>query len=180
MRTVALILIGLIGLSACGQHKAILERDRIHGERKAAIDSARELDPIRGKVWMDGFDKDPPLSMLTLSEKPTEAEKPAIQKWHEINLAHNAKTAAYAEQYLPLTVGMVKTFQSNFISQIVELYSQNLSYGEYNRKSKEEYVKFTQQWSALELELARIQATRQPVPKSSFRCHTAGSTTYCD
>ncbi len=108
MRLTVLLLIVLISLSGCGLIKmqiANSERDRIINERTFAVESSSELDPIRGKVWMGGLDKEPPLSMLTLSEKATEAEKPAIHKWHEIMANQKAQIVALAQKYYPLQAG---------------------------------------------------------------------------
>lgn len=76
---------------------------------------------------MHGLDKEPPLSMLVLSEKTTDAEKPAIAKWHEIVAAHKNKAVAFAQKYYPLQAGIVETAYANLISLIAELYGLDLS-----------------------------------------------------
>ena len=175
MKAVALMLMGFLNLSGCGlvrDQMAKSELDRFINERNLAVESNRELDPIRGKVWMGGFKNEPPLSMLTLSEKATDTERPAIAKWHEIVIDHKAKFVALVQKYYPLeadmTAGMTEAAYANLISLIAELYSQNLTYGQYNKRGKEEYVKFVQQLSAMKLERSRIQAMWPPTPKTSF------------
>lgn len=169
-------------LSGCGlvrERIANSERDRIMNERKLAVSSS-ELDPIRGKVWMGGLDKEPPLSMLSLSEKATEAEKPAIQKWHEIMADQKVQIVALAQTYYPLQAGLVEGAYSNHISLIADLYGQSLSYGEYNKKAKDIYVTYTQQLSGIQLQQSLAHQLRPPAPKTSFSCYTIGNQTYCN
>lgn len=156
------------------------ERDRIINERKLAVESSRELDPIRGKVWMDGLDKEPPLSMLTLSEKATEVEKTAIRKWHEIMANQKNQIVALAQKYYLLQAGMIETAYANHISLIAELYSQSLSYGEYNKKAKDIYIIYTQQLSDIQLQQSLVGQLKPPAPKTSFSCYTIGNQTHCN
>lgn len=142
---------------------------RIVSEGQLAVDSSRELDPIRGKVWMYGFDKEPPLSMLVLSEKATDAEKPAIAKLYEITVAFKNKMVAFMQEYHPLQVGMLETIHANRISLIVELYSRNLSYGDYNKKAKDVHTAVVKQLSDMQLQQS----------KTLFSCYTIGHQTNC-
>lgn len=183
MRLTVLLLIVLISFSGCGpitMQMANSERDRIINERTFAVESSSELDPIRGKVWMGEIDKEPPLSMLTLSEKATEAEKPAIHKWHEIMANQKAQIVALAQKYYPLQAGMIETAYANHISLIAELYGQSLSYGEYNKTAKDIYVTYTQQLSDIQLQQSLVGQLKPPVPTTSFSCYTMGNQTYCN
>lgn len=187
-RVVSLILLAVISasLAGCGlviKQRANSERERIASETQLAVASSRELDPIRGKVWMHGLDKEPPLSLLVLSEKATDAEKPAIAKWHEIVAANKNKAVAFAQKYYPLQAGMVETSYANLLSLIAELYSQNLSYGEYNKKVKDINTAFVKQASDMRLQQSLIQQLRpppSPPPKTSFSCYTIGHQTHCN
>lgn len=183
LRIVAWLLISFLGVSGCGLVRTQIansERDRIINETRLAVESSRELDPIRAKVWMGGFDNDPPLSMFTLAEKATDAEKPAIDKWHEIVVNKKTKMLALAQQYDPLQAGMVETLAANYISLIVELYSQNISYGEYNKKSKDAYVNFSHQFSDMRLRQSLVPRMTPPPAKTSFSCYTIGNQTTCN
>lgn len=56
------------------------------------------------------------------------------------------------------------------------LYNQNIAYGEYNRKMKENYAKYLQKVSAIDLQ----QSMRPAAPKTSFSCYTIGNQTNCN
>lgn len=143
--------------------------DRIRNENKLAVESSKELDPIREKVWMGPLKDEPPLHMMTLSEKSTTAEKPAIEKWREILLDQKKKMVAHAEQYYGSTVASRgEVLYANRIALIVELYSQNISYGEYNRKTKDLYVKYVEEEAGMEQQQSRIQQMKPPTPNTSY------------
>lgn len=186
VKTVLLLMAGFIAvtnLAGCGlARKHMLNSDiqRMTNERDALIESTRELDPIREKVWMGAMKDDPPLSMLTLSEKPTDAEKPAIAKWHKISAIYKTKIIAIGQEYFPHAVGAMEEMYSTRSGLIVELHDQSISYGEYNRRVQQAYTKYAQQVSNIELQQSRIEQMRPPSPKTSFSCYTIGNQTHCN
>lgn len=187
MRTIALLLIGFLSLSGCGlvrEQMAQSEYDRVIKEKALAVESSRDLDPIREKVWMGALKDEPPLSMMTLSEKATTAEKLAIEKWHEILLDQKKKLVALAKQYNSSTnASRLEVLYANRIALVVELYGQNIGYGEYNKKTKDLYVKRLQEEADTQQQQSLIQQMRPPAPpapKTSFSCYTIGNQTHCN
>lgn len=183
MRPAVWLLVGFLGLSGCGlvrQQVAQSEYDQIIQEKALAVASSRELDPIRQKVWMGQLKEEPPLSMMTLPEKATATEKPAIEKWHEILLGQKRKLVALVKQYYSSTgASRLEALYANRLALVVELYSQNISYGEYNKRTKDLYVKDIQEEADMQERQSLIQQMRPEAPKDSFSCYTAGNQTSC-
>lgn len=135
----ALILVAIVVLAGCaGSQTASMDQAR--AEHDAAVaklveaQKAPALDAIRGKVYLGSDARQTPLNLLTLEGRPTPEERKAIDAWYAIRNTADADFKAWMRRYMPWNVPVMDLAKSASTTLMAELYTGELTYGEFNRK----------------------------------------------
>jgi hypothetical protein len=118
---------------------------RVHhtAELKGAIEGNRGLDPIRDKINLVDPQAPTP-AQLALTSVPSEVEKMALGEWQGTIQALKPNGSAHLQQCAPWDIPISEMSRAAAFSNLVDLYTGKISYGQFNRQRQDLATRYVQ------------------------------------
>jgi hypothetical protein len=106
-----------------------------------------DLKPIASKVWL-GLRKDQPFTMMTITDKVTDADRPALLAWVNATQECTRQGAPWLQQYLPPQFGsIIERATAKFLANVADLYAGKITYGDFAKKRIEDGSASDKEWA---------------------------------